>query len=237
VLRRELNLLFLKLRKISDFVEMPMKKKLVFQIADGLGMGCTVALKISTIAFVGVAAVQLMNSFGYLNEVEQSAKRVMWMSVIIGGSAVLGGAVAGALSDENTDVLIDAIVEERKKVEKLERDNHFIREQMKLIQNEVETERKERISRGDRLRQKQRRIEELETTIAQLKQQLPLGSQTLKDWQDWEELVHDLWGTEYCVSSCRNCKYLDASSYENRYVICAIHPYGKKDCADWEAKI
>jgi hypothetical protein len=52
---------------------MPMKKKLVFQIADGLGMGCTVALKISTIAFVGVAAVQLMNSFGYLNEVEQSA--------------------------------------------------------------------------------------------------------------------------------------------------------------------
>jgi Trk K+ transport system NAD-binding subunit len=39
----------------------------------------------------------------------------MWMSVIIGGSAVLGGAVAGALSDENTDVLIDAIVEERKK--------------------------------------------------------------------------------------------------------------------------
>ena len=214
-----------------------MEKKLLTEIADGLGMGCTAALKISTIAFVGVAAVQLMNSFGYLNEIEQPAKRVMWMSVIIGGSAVLGGAVAGALSVQESNYFVDTIIEERKKVEKLERDNHFIREQMKFIQKEVDIERTERKNRGDRLRQKQRRIEELEDTIAQLKQQLPLGSQTLKDWQDWEELVHDLWGTEYCVSSCRNCKYLDASSYENRYVICAIHPYGKKDCADWEAKI
>jgi hypothetical protein len=94
-------------------------------------------IEISTIAFVGVAAVQLMNSFGYLNEFEQPAKRVMWMSVIVGGSAVLGGAIAGALSDENTDVLVDAIVEERKKVEKLERDNYFIRAQINSIQKKL----------------------------------------------------------------------------------------------------
>jgi hypothetical protein len=217
-------------------LKMEVKKNILSEIGTGLGMGCTAALKISTIAFVGTAAIQLLNSFGYLNELEQSANRVMWMSVIVGGSAVLGGAIAGALCDEDNDYLVDKIIEERKKVEELERDNYFIREQAKFLQKEVEIEQTERKNRGDRLRQKQQQIEELKSELVRLKQQIPAGSQSLRDWQDWEELVQDLWGTEYYVTNCRGCKYLDASSYGDRYFICGMHLYGKKDCDAWEAK-
>lgn len=224
-------------KTIEKTFELKVKKNLFSEIGTGLVMGCTAALKISTIAFIGTAAIQLLNSLGYLTDLEQSAKRLMWMSVIVGGTSVIGGAIAGALYDEDaTDVLIDKIIEERKKVENLERDNYFIREQIKFIQKEVEIERTERKNRGDRLRQKQQRIEELESLISQLKCQLPAGSQSLVDWQDWEELVQELWGTEYCVSSCRACKYLDGSNYEDRYLICGMYPYGKKDCEDWESR-
>jgi hypothetical protein len=213
-----------------------MENDLRRQVVTGIGSGCAYSLTVSMIALVGSATVQVLNSFGYFVELEESSKRVMLMSICVSSGSILGGVVAGALEHNGNDYLIDKLYEERQKVEKLERDNYFIREQMKFIRKEVEIEQAERKNRGDRLRQKQKRIEELETTITQLKQQLPFGSQSLKDWQDWEELVHDLWGTEYCVSNCRGCKYLDASSYEDRYLICGMHPYGKKDCSDWEAK-
>ncbi|HEY9299651.1 MAG TPA: hypothetical protein VIQ31_25465 [Phormidium sp.] len=205
-----------------------MENNLRRQVVTGIGSGCAYSLTVSMIALVGSATVQVLNSFGYLVELEESSKRVMLMSICVSSGSILGGVVAGVLEHKGNDYLIDKVCEERQKVEKLERDNYFIREQMKFIRKEVEIEQAERKNRGDRLRQKQQRIEELESLVSQMKRQLPSGSQFLADWQDWEELVKELWGTEYCVSSCRGCKYLDASSYEDRYLICAIHPYGKK---------
>jgi hypothetical protein len=43
--KKRIEFIVSEVKKINNFVEIPMKKKLVFQIADGLGMGCTAALK------------------------------------------------------------------------------------------------------------------------------------------------------------------------------------------------
>lgn len=48
----------------------------------------------------------------------------------------------------------------------------------------------------------------------------------------WEELVEDLWGTEYCVASCKGCKHLVGEIASCTYLICAMHPYGKQFCDD-----
>ncbi|HEY9610421.1 hypothetical protein [Allocoleopsis sp.] len=52
----------------------------------------------------------------------------------------------------------------------------------------------------------------------------------------WEELVQDLWGTEYCLASCKGCKHLVGEVASCAYMVCAMHPYGQKDCNDWEKK-
>ncbi|HEY9612116.1 hypothetical protein [Allocoleopsis sp.] len=89
----------------------------------------------------------------------------------------------------------------------------------------------------DRLKYKQQKIEALEYKIARLTEALEFKNQALEEWEEWEELVRQLWGgIEYCVTSCRGCKHLDASSHEEKYFICAIHPYGQRDCEDWESR-
>lgn len=52
----------------------------------------------------------------------------------------------------------------------------------------------------------------------------------------WEELVQDLWGAEYCLASCKGCKHLVREVASCAYMVCAMHPYGQKDCNDWEKK-
>jgi hypothetical protein len=52
----------------------------------------------------------------------------------------------------------------------------------------------------------------------------------------WEELVQDLWGTEYCLASCKGCKHLVGEVASCTYMVCAMHPYGQKNCNDWEKK-
>jgi len=52
----------------------------------------------------------------------------------------------------------------------------------------------------------------------------------------WEELVQDLWGTEYCLASCKGCKHLVGEVASCTYMVCAMHPYGQKDCDDWEKR-
>lgn len=59
-----------------------------------------------------------------------------------------------------------------------------------------------------------------------------------KDVRDikWEELVQDLWGTEYCLASCKGCKHLVGEVASCTYMVCAMHPYGQKNCDDWEKR-
>ncbi|HEY9634839.1 MAG TPA: hypothetical protein V6D14_15660 [Coleofasciculaceae cyanobacterium] len=52
----------------------------------------------------------------------------------------------------------------------------------------------------------------------------------------WEELVQDLWGTEYYLASCKGCKHLVEKIAPCTYMICAMHPYGQKNCDDWEKR-
>lgn len=52
----------------------------------------------------------------------------------------------------------------------------------------------------------------------------------------WEKLVEDLWGTEYCVASCKGCKHLVGEVASCTYMVCAMHPYGKQFCPDFERK-
>ena len=52
----------------------------------------------------------------------------------------------------------------------------------------------------------------------------------------WEELVQDLWGTEYCLASCKGCKHLVGEVASCAYIVCAMYPYGQKDCDDWEKR-
>lgn len=52
----------------------------------------------------------------------------------------------------------------------------------------------------------------------------------------WEELVEYLWGTEYCVASCKGCKHLVGEVASCTYMVCAMHPYGKQFCSDYEKK-
>ena len=52
----------------------------------------------------------------------------------------------------------------------------------------------------------------------------------------WEELVQDLWGTEYCLASCKGCKHLVGEVASCTYMVCAMHPYGQKNCDDWEKR-
>ena len=54
--------------------------------------------------------------------------------------------------------------------------------------------------------------------------------------EKWEELVEDLWGTEYCVASCKGCKHLVGEVASCTYMVCAMHPYGKQFCPDFEKK-
>ncbi len=52
----------------------------------------------------------------------------------------------------------------------------------------------------------------------------------------WEQLVEELWGTQYCIASCRGCKHLIGEEISENYMICAMHPYGQKNCLDWEER-
>ncbi len=52
----------------------------------------------------------------------------------------------------------------------------------------------------------------------------------------WEELVPELWGTECNISWCKGCKHLVGKVAPEKYMVCAMHPYGKIDCPDWEEK-
>lgn len=67
-------------------------------------------------------------------------------------------------------------------------------------------------------------------------QQLNLSSETDERDKKWEELVEDLWGTEYCVASCKGCKHLVGEVASCTYMVCAMHPYGKQFCPDFEKK-
>lgn len=54
--------------------------------------------------------------------------------------------------------------------------------------------------------------------------------------RNWEHLVEDLWGTQYCIASCRGCKHLVGELVSGSYLVCAMHPYGQKKCLDWEER-
>ncbi len=213
-----------------------MKKKLSTEWGNGIRLSYTAALKISTIAFMGAAALQLLNTFGYASELEQPARRVMWMSLLVGGATVLAGAIAGSLCADQESSLYTQIIEQDQKLKRIERENQSLKEQIKHIDTKLEAEPKERSNREDRLKDKQDKIEALEYKNARLIEVLAFKNQSLEEWEEWEELVKQLWGIEYCVTSCRGCKHLDGSSHENKYFICAIHPYGQRDCEDWESR-
>ncbi len=67
-------------------------------------------------------------------------------------------------------------------------------------------------------------------------QQLNLDSESNEPDKKWEELVEALWGTEYCVASCKGCKHLVGEVASSTYMVCAMHPYGKQFCPDREKK-
>ena len=54
--------------------------------------------------------------------------------------------------------------------------------------------------------------------------------------RNWERLVEELWGTKYCVASCRGCKHLVGELVSGSYMVCAMHPYGQNNCLDWEER-
>lgn len=138
----------------------------------------------------------------------------------------MGGIIAGAISESER---FDKLLAERQSV------IYSLFQQIKELEIKQEAYSKTvpELKYWAAVKARDEEISRRGNTIKELRQELKRNQELLENWETWWDSIYNL-APEYEVIGCRGCKYFDGSKHEGNLFVCAMHPYGQKNCGDWE---
>lgn len=176
-----------------------------------IGLACAKVLMLSSTTLFGslivAGAVAVVGDFPAF----KAPHRVAKMSAILMGASA-AGCILGAWMSE----AIGKEDEPRKPEIRAQITQGFI---------EAEKAKWEPVKvRDDEIRRRGQKIRELY-------QQLEHRNQEIQEWEDWWETAQSL-DVKYDIFGCKDCKYFDGSDNGGNFFVCAMHPYGIRNCED-----
>lgn len=207
------------------------------KIAEGIGWGCTAALISSAIALTGSCTIKGMSWIIKDNHmpsfIEEGAERVAKTALIVSGLSVVGGILAGAIAENERLYKVVGKQQQtiRSQADQLRQTNLNWELARVSAQAGLEARDKEISRRGVTIRELRQKLEKPETI--KLRTELQQARSDLDLWEIWWDETRCL-APEYNTVGCRGCKHFDGSKYGGNMFVCALHPYGQRNCEDWE---
>jgi hypothetical protein len=192
----------------------------------GVSINCYSAatLTLGTVTLIGSLAFQGVIWVGNgLERIEKPVQRVGIMSgLIIGASAVgciLGAAMSGVITREDL-IAKEVSLERMEKELKLERERSaFIKAGREHQENYLKAQ----------IEEKDRTIKQLRSEFSALRREFL----ELRDIRVHLDNVRTL-DNRYNILDCYDCKHFYGKKDGGKYFVCAMHPYGQKDCPERE---
>lgn len=183
-----------------------------------IGLACSRVLALSSCTLIGSlivsGAVVVAGEFPAFKAPHRVAKMSAFLMGASAAGCILGAWMTGAIGKDEREEL---------KQEWQQREQTTITKEFILAEKQkwapVEARDREIFRRGQKIRE--------------LHQQLEVAQGKITDWEDWWETAQSL-DTKYEVWGCKGCKNFHGSDNGGNFFVCAIHPYGQRNCEDRE---
>ncbi len=182
-----------------------------------IGFACARVFALSTISLVGTTMIAgIVSLAGDFPLIEAPIHRVAKTSAGLMGLSMagcfLGAWMTGAIGKDEA---------EESKLSEVETLNREWRQKYELARDFSQAE----IEMG------RSAIEARDNEISRFLREIHKLTLKLYEWERWMETCESV-GEKYDVFGCKDCQHFVGSGDGGNFFVCAMHPYGKRNCRD-----